>query len=121
MKQGDIADAGQPTVYTYTNERDTRFATLVLRTTVPPDTLAVPAAGAIRALDPEQPVENVRTMEEVRDDTLTSQRFTALLLAGFAARCAGARLGRDLQRPVVHRARPQPRDRHPHGARGADR
>ena len=60
-------------------------------------------------------------MEEVLEETLTSQRFSALLLGVFAVGGAGARVGRHLQRAVVHRARPQPRDRHPHGARRADR
>jgi putative ABC transport system permease protein len=41
--------------------------------------------GTIRALDPEQPVEDVRTMVEVRDALLSSQRFGALLLGLFAA------------------------------------
>jgi ABC-type antimicrobial peptide transport system permease subunit len=41
--------------------------------------------GAIRAIDPEQPVENMRTMVEVRDQGLTSQRLSALLLGLFAA------------------------------------
>jgi putative ABC transport system permease protein len=55
-----------------------------MRTSVAPTTLALPAAAAIRAIDPEQPVELVRTMEQVRDEMLTSQRFSALLLALFA-------------------------------------
>jgi putative ABC transport system permease protein len=38
----------------------------------------------IRALDPEQPVEDIRTMSDVRDELLTSQRFSALLLGLFA-------------------------------------
>jgi putative ABC transport system permease protein len=39
----------------------------------------------VHAIDPEQPVEEIRTMEDVRDDTLTSQRFNALLFGLFAA------------------------------------
>jgi putative ABC transport system permease protein len=45
----------------------------------------LPAAAAIRAIDPEQPVADVRTMIEIRDERLTSQRFSALLLGLFAA------------------------------------
>jgi ABC-type antimicrobial peptide transport system permease subunit len=52
---------------------------------VPPATLAPAAAGAIHAVDPEQPVENVRTMTQVRDERLTAQRFSAMLLGVFAA------------------------------------
>jgi putative ABC transport system permease protein len=38
----------------------------------------------IHALDAEQPVEDVRTMDAVLDETLTSHRFSALLLGLFA-------------------------------------
>src|SRR4029453_11348884 len=51
---------------------------------VPPASIAPPAVAVVRALDPEQPVENIRTMDEVIDTTLTSQRFSALVLGLFA-------------------------------------
>jgi putative ABC transport system permease protein len=73
-----------PTVYWYTRERDWRGATIVVRTTVPPTSVAQPAVAAIRALDPELPVEQISTMVEIRDRRLTSQRFSALLLGLFA-------------------------------------
>src|SRR5207249_2283863 len=59
-------------------------ATFAIRTSVPPATLAHPAVAAIRAIDPEQPVEDIRTMVQVLDGKLTSQRFSALLLGVFA-------------------------------------
>jgi putative ABC transport system permease protein len=58
--------------------------TFVVRTSVPPATLAQPVVAAIRAIDPEQPVVDIRTMVQVLDDTLTPQRFSALLLEVFA-------------------------------------
>src|SRR5262249_17279023 len=36
------------------------------------------------AIDPEQPVEDIRPMDDVTDDSLASQRFTTLLLGVFA-------------------------------------
>jgi len=84
VKQGEVAEDAAPTVYTYTREREDRGATFVLRTTVPPETLGQAAAGVIRGMDPEQPVDSIRTMDEVRDEQLTSQRFSALLLGVFA-------------------------------------
>jgi putative ABC transport system permease protein len=84
VKQGEVFEGTSPTVYTYSRERDTGFATFVLRTATPPETLIQPSTAVFRALDPEQPVLDVRTMVEVRDEQLTSQRFTALLLAAFA-------------------------------------
>ena len=87
---GDIREAGlgqQPvaTVYEYTRERDWGGLAFVIRASVPPLSLAQAATAAIQAIDPDQPVQEVRSMEEVRDETLTSQRFSALLLGLFAA------------------------------------
>jgi putative ABC transport system permease protein len=86
VKQDSLAEAPPPSVYNYTRERPSGGdVTLVLRSSVPPASMAPSAVGVIRALDPEQPVENVRTMVEVRDQQLTSQRLGATLLGVFAA------------------------------------
>ena len=83
VKQRNLIEASTPTVYFYTREPYGR-ATFVIRTSVPPATLAQPAVAAIRAIDPEQPVGDIRTMVQVLDGRLTSQRFSALLLGVFA-------------------------------------
>lgn len=85
VKQGQLAEASAPTVYEYTREHASPSMTLVLRASVPPLSLAQSGAGVVRAIDPEQPVEDIRTMEAVIEETLTSQRFSALLLGLFAA------------------------------------
>jgi predicted permease len=60
-------------------------AQLVVRTTRDPDTLAGAVIGAVHAIDPEQPVLDVMTMQRVVEESL-GQRPTAMkLLAGFAA------------------------------------
>ena len=83
VKQRNLIEATTPTVYFYTREPYGR-ATFAIRTSVPPATLAQPAVAAIRAIDPEQPVGDIRTMVQVLDGKLTSQRFSALLLGVFA-------------------------------------
>ncbi|HEY7924184.1 MAG TPA: ABC transporter permease [Vicinamibacteria bacterium] len=85
VKQDGVTERPQPTVYSYTRERGSASLTLVARTSQPPGSLAPLAVGVIRALDPEQPVQDVRTMVEVRDALLSSQRLSALLLGLFAA------------------------------------
>ena len=85
VKQRNLSEPSTPTVYYYSRERSWSHATLVIRTSLPPSRLARPAVAAIHAIDPEQPVEDIRTMEEVIDSRLTSQRFSALLLGIFAA------------------------------------
>jgi predicted permease len=86
VKQGDLTESPTPTVYRMTlRQFGGGFTNFVIKTSVPPHTLVLPATAVIRAVDPEQPIQNVRTMVELRDETLTSQRFSALLLASFAA------------------------------------
>ena len=84
VKQRALAEPSTPTVYYYSRERSWSSATLVIRTSMPPTTVARPVVAAIHAIDPEQPVEDIRTMGQVLDSTLTSQRFSALLLGVFA-------------------------------------
>jgi putative ABC transport system permease protein len=84
VKQGELTEATGPTVYEYTHEHSWDSLSLVMRTSVPPVSIAPAATGVIHALDTEQPVEDVRTMDAVLDETLTSQRFSALLLGLFA-------------------------------------
>ena len=83
VKQRNLIEASTPTVYFYTRE-PYGSATFVLRTSVPPATLAQPVVAAIHAIDREQPVGDIRTMAQVVDGGLTSQRFSALLLGVFA-------------------------------------
>jgi putative ABC transport system permease protein len=84
VKQGELTEATGPTVYEYTHEHSWDSLSLVMRTSVPPVSIAPAATGVIHALDAEQPVEDVRTMDAVLDETLTSHRFSALLLGLFA-------------------------------------
>jgi putative ABC transport system permease protein len=83
VKQRNLIAATTPTVYFYTREPYGK-ATFVIRTSVPPATLAQPAVAAIRAIDPAQPVGDIQTMVQVLDRELTPQRFSALLLGVFA-------------------------------------
>jgi predicted permease len=86
VKQGNLFDASAPSVYEYSSPLGTPWSGLaiVLRTAVPPASLANATAGVIRAIDPQQPVNAIRPMQELLDDTLRPQRFSALLLGLFA-------------------------------------
>ena len=59
--------------------------TLVLRTAIEPESLTRAMVGAVRTLDPEQPVLDIMTMESVVEDSLGQRRFAMLLLSAFAA------------------------------------
>jgi putative ABC transport system permease protein len=85
IKQGSLSEPAAPSVYELTRAHGGGSVAVVVRTAVPPMSIAPQATDIIRALDPEQPVEEIRTMEAVVDQTLTAQRFSALLLGLFAA------------------------------------
>jgi putative ABC transport system permease protein len=58
--------------------------TLLLRTSGDPMAAAKAAAAAVWALDPEQPVTKVRSLEDVMRSGMGQRRFDATLFAGFA-------------------------------------
>jgi putative ABC transport system permease protein len=58
---------------------------LALRTNSDPTQLANAARGAILDADPELPVSNVRTMEQVVSNSISQPRFRTVLLGLFAA------------------------------------
>ena len=58
--------------------------TFVVRTAVEPASLANGIAGVVRGLDPELPLADVKTMEEVVDATLARPRTVSALLTVFA-------------------------------------
>ena len=59
-------------------------STLVVRTTVEPASLTRGLIGAVRAIDPEQPVLFIATMDDVVEESLGQRPFAMLLLAAFA-------------------------------------
>ena len=60
------------------------FMTLVLRTDGDPTAIAPAVQREIRALDPNQPVSDVRTMDQVMSEAVSRSRFNTLLLTLFA-------------------------------------
>jgi putative ABC transport system permease protein len=57
---------------------------LVIRTSVDPMMIAAAARDEIHAIDPDQPVSNIRTMEEVLGEEVGQRRTGMMLLAIFA-------------------------------------
>jgi putative ABC transport system permease protein len=57
---------------------------LAVRTSAAPVSMASTVGLAIHEVDPEIPVQNVRTMDEMISASLSPQRFTMLLLGAFA-------------------------------------
>ncbi|HEX2187999.1 MAG TPA: ABC transporter permease [Longimicrobiaceae bacterium] len=62
-----------------------RGMTLAIHTRGDPARLAGPVREAVRAFDPDLPLADVRTLAEVRSESVARPRFLALLLGAFAA------------------------------------
>jgi putative ABC transport system permease protein len=62
-----------------------RTVTLVMKTHTEPVALAAPLRDLVRQLDPNLPLSEVKTMEQVTTQTLADRRFTTMLLGAFAA------------------------------------
>ncbi|HYJ06812.1 MAG TPA: ABC transporter permease [Chthoniobacterales bacterium] len=60
------------------------FMALVLKTTRDPQTLAADLRNAVRAVDRDQPVFDVKTMDDVVKGSMSSRRLTMVLLVSFA-------------------------------------
>ena len=57
---------------------------MVVRTSGDPASVASAVADAVHQQDPDQPLRDVRTMDDILADSLSQQRFSMLLLASFA-------------------------------------
>jgi putative ABC transport system permease protein len=58
---------------------------MAIRTTNDPDSARKALSTAVQALDPNLPVADVRTMDQMVHESLAGDRFQALLFGGFAA------------------------------------
>jgi predicted permease len=64
--------------------RDYSAMNLVVRTVLPPDRLAAGIRGALRPIDPNLPVREFKTLQDLVDQAVSPRRFLVMLLAGFA-------------------------------------
>jgi predicted permease len=85
-------DGDEPRIamYHWHKQRPSRALNVVIRSaTSDPAVLAPAARQVVRALDPELPIYNVKTMEGRVDESLARRRFAMTLLALFAALAFG--------------------------------
>jgi predicted permease len=85
VKQAGLTDeAAQGAVYyPYAFRNDNLF--VAVRTSLAPESLGLTLQGIVRQVDPDLPVNDVRTMEARVTDTLAGQRTSALLAILFSA------------------------------------
>jgi putative ABC transport system permease protein len=78
-----LGETSIPQIYVPFQQRPAGYFTAVLQCAVPPASLAGPFRDAVAALDPDQPLEEVRLAAALIDNAVSRPRFRTLLMAGF--------------------------------------
>lgn len=85
VKQADLTeDEAQGAVYYPLGHRIDHSLWVVVRATLPPESLGPALRGAVRAVDPELPVNDLQSMETRVADSMIARRSPALLAGLFA-------------------------------------
>ena len=85
VKQMDLTESNSTgAVYFPYIQTFNRSYFLVARTSLPPNSLVEPLRKLVRSIDPEIPLNDIRTMESRVDESLTARRSPALLTGIFA-------------------------------------
>jgi putative ABC transport system permease protein len=80
----DLTQAAAPEVYLSLWEATAFSKHLVIRTTADPRAVLVSVERELRAVDPTAAIENPKSLEQIRDDSLASRTFAMQLLIGFS-------------------------------------
>ena len=85
VREKGLTEEPSPALYRAYAQMPFPQVAVVMRAEGEPLTLADAAASVVREIDPDQPIAQVRTMEQVVAETVARPRFNLYLLAGFAA------------------------------------
>ncbi|HEY9285300.1 MAG TPA: FtsX-like permease family protein, partial [Pyrinomonadaceae bacterium] len=92
VRQGGLAEAGHPGIYRPWAQANPRWlaeyaraADLVVKTSGEPASFVAPIRREVQAVDRDQPLGNVRTLEDLLARSLAPRRFSLLLVVVFAA------------------------------------
>jgi predicted permease len=85
MRSASLAEPPRPEIYQpYAPKTLSGDMTLVVRSTAEPEDAVRLVAAAVREIDRTIPVSQVRTLDEVLNESVAGQQFTALLIGMFA-------------------------------------
>lgn len=85
IKNKGLEQETQPQLYLPFPQLPWGDMNLLVRTAVAPESVLSSVRAQIAAVDPDQPVTNVQTVDALMDSSRSQPRFTMLLLAGFSA------------------------------------
>ncbi len=80
----DLTEKASPEIYLPLWQAQAFSKHLVVRTTADPRTVVRAVERELRAVDPTAAIENVKTLEQIRDESLASRAFAMQLLVGFS-------------------------------------
>ena len=80
----DLTQKASPEVYLPLWQANAFSKHLVVRTTADPRAVVVAVERELRSVDPTAAIENVKTLEQIRDESLASRTFAMHLLTGFS-------------------------------------
>src|SRR4030095_4834648 len=84
VKNDDIDEAADPTVYEPHAQTPNRTMNLILRGANDPTQLVAAVRNEVQALDPNLPVSNVKTLNQMIDERMSPKRLLTYILAVFA-------------------------------------
>ncbi len=85
VKNKGLAQEPQAQVYVAFPQLPWANMNLLVRTTVPPQTLVSQVRAQVAAVDPDQPVTGIETVDELMDSSRAQPWFTMMLLSFFSA------------------------------------
>ncbi len=84
VRQGGLDRDPRPWFIRPYNQAGWPWVSIVTRTAAAPGSFSDPVKKAIAVIEPNQPVSDIKTMDQVVGDSVSSRRFPMLLLSGFA-------------------------------------
>jgi putative ABC transport system permease protein len=84
VKHAALDEEAKPEFYLPMAQSPRDFMTLTVRTSGDPSHMIAAVRGQVWAVDKDQPVSDIRTMERLVADSVSPRRFTLLLLGVFA-------------------------------------
>lgn len=85
VKNKGLAQPTQPQFYLPFPQLPWGNMNLLVRTTVAPESVTSAVRNEIYSIDPDQPVTNIQSVDELMDEARAQPRFTMILLAVFSA------------------------------------
>jgi len=85
VRETSVEDSSGLEMYLPATQSQPEGAELVVRTKLPPQTLAASVMRTLRTLNPGQPATEFRPLRQIVDHAVSPRRFFALLVSAFAA------------------------------------